>query len=196
MSPSDATNDSPSWLTRKAFLAVFGTFFVLLFLIVLIQINIATQMDDIEERLAYRAPGPQLDQTVWPKTDVHRQTVYVPSYSHIYYKGGRPFLLETTLSIRNTDPQHEIAIDLVRYYDTPGKLIKDFLNETLRLPPLASMDFLVKADDTSGGSGANFIVEWSAPEKVTPPLIEAVMVGVEGDNSISFVRSGIVLQSK
>ncbi len=196
MSPPESKPDSASWLTRKAFLVVFGTLFAVLFLIVLVQINIATQMDDIEERLAYRTPGPQIDQAAWPKTDIHRQTVYVPSYSHIYYKGGRPFLLETTLSIRNTDAQHEIAVDLVRYYDTPGRLIKDFLNEPLRLPPLASMDFLVKADDVSGGSGANFIVEWSAPEKVTPPLIEAVMVGIEGQNSISFVRSGIVLQSE
>ncbi len=196
MTASGSRSDGDSWLTRKIFLSVFGTFFALLFLVVLVQINIATQMDDIEERLAYRPPGPQFDQTALPATDVHKQTVYVPSYSHIYYKGGRPFLLETTLSIRNTDLEHEIAINLVRYYDTPGKLIKDFLNAPLRLPPLASMDFLVKAEDTSGGSGANFIVEWSSPEKVTPPLIEAVMVGVEGGNSISFVRSGIVLQSE
>ena len=196
MRPSDSKSDNNSWLTRKTFLTVFGTLFALLFIVVLVQINIATQMDDIEERLAYRAPGPQLDQATWPQVEVHRQTVYVPSYSHIYYKGGRPFLLETTLSIRNTDRQHEIAIDGVRYYDTPGKLIKDFLNVPLRLPSLASMDFLVKAEDTSGGSGANFIVEWSASKKVNPPLIEAVMVGVEGQSSISFVRPGIVLQSE
>ncbi len=50
------------------------------------------------------------------------------------------------------------------------------------------MDFLIKAEDASGGSGANFIVEWSAPGKANPPPIEAVMVGVEGQSSISFVR--------
>ena len=59
MTASGSRSDGDSWLTRKIFLSVFGTFFALLFLIVLVQINIATQMDDIEERLAYRPPGPQ-----------------------------------------------------------------------------------------------------------------------------------------
>lgn len=40
------------------------------------------------------------------------------------------------------------------------------------------------------------IVEWSAQNNMSPPLIEVLMVGAEGQNSISFVRPGIVLQSE
>ena len=47
------------------------------------------------------------------------QTIYVPAYSHIY-SGNRetPFLLTATVSIRNTDPKHQITITLVDYYET------------------------------------------------------------------------------
>ena len=41
---------------------------------------------------------------------VEGHTVYVPVYSHIYDKGGEPHLLETTVSIRNTNPEQPIEI--------------------------------------------------------------------------------------
>ena len=44
------------------------------------------------------------------------QTVYVPIYSHIYIGDReRPFLLAATLSIRNTDPDHQITVLSVNY---------------------------------------------------------------------------------
>jgi len=45
-----------------------------------------------------------------------------------------------------------------------------------------------------GGSGANFIVEWVSDTKVNQPVIEAVMVGIDGQSGISFVRPGFVIQ--
>ena len=79
--------------------------------------------------------------------------------------------METTLSIRNTDPQQAIVISAVRYFDTQGKLVKDHLAQALRLGPLESTEFLVEKRDVSGGSGANFVVEWSAEGAVNPPII-------------------------
>jgi hypothetical protein len=38
----------------------------------------------------------------------------VPRYSHISSSGGAGILLETTLSVRNTDLEHPIRIDRVR----------------------------------------------------------------------------------
>ena len=43
---------------------------------------------------------------------------------------------------------------------------------------------------SAGGVGANFLVDWVAEEPVQEPVIEAVMVGHEGNRSVSFVRSG------
>ena len=128
-------------------------------------------------------------------TDVDKDTlrihkaVYVPVYSHIYHDGGRPYLLETTLSIRNVDPNEPIYVSKAAYFDTDGKLSRDRLDRLIELDPLQTIEFLIERHDVSGGSGANFIVEWHAADKnVHAPLIEAVMVGRSGTNAISFVR--------
>ena len=106
------------------------------------------------------------------------------------------FLLETTLSIRNSDPNEDITIASVGYYDTNGSLIKNYLDKPLLLKPLATVEFLVAQKEIEGGSGANFIVEWISDTKVNQPVIEAVMVGTEGQTSISFVRTGITIEKK
>ena len=118
------------------------------------------------------------------------QVVYVPVYSHIYHQGGRELPLEATLSIRNTDPDDSIVVNSVRYYDTGGKMIKEYIERPAVLAPLASAEFLVDRRDTAGGAGANFLVEWVAEELVNEPIIEAVMVGTESNKAFSFSRSG------
>ncbi|QDU93494.1 DUF3124 domain-containing protein [Lignipirellula cremea] len=128
-----------------------------------------------------------------PATIVRGQTVYVPLYSHVYEGDGQRLLLAGTLSIRNTDSAAPISISSVKYYDTEGKLVRDFLPETLQVRPLGSTDFFVKQQDTAGGSGANFLVEWVADRPVHQPIIEAVMVGRSGSGISTFVRPGEVL---
>jgi hypothetical protein len=116
---------------------------------------------------------------------------YVPVYSHIYHDGGRPYLLETTLSIRNVDPNAPVYVSKVDYYDTEGSLSKQMLDRLIQLKPLQTIEFLIERHDVTGGSGANFIVEWHAADaEVHAPLIEAVMVGRSGTHAISFVRKG------
>ena len=152
-------------------------------------------MEDIEEKLQYTPP--QADSPAIPEESVVAgQTVYIPVYSHVYSQGGKPFLLEATLSIRNSDPGNAITIESVRYYNTDGKLIKSYLEKPLRLNPLATAEYLVEQKKIEGGSGANFMVQWVSNKKVNKPVIEAVMVGVEGQTSISFVRSGVVIKKQ
>ncbi len=193
----DTSNKSEkgSWLTNKGFLAFFGALFALIFITMLIVINVATQVEDIDEKLKYIPPQPKAAE-IPPKSVVTGQMVYVPVYSHIYAKGGKPFLLETTLSIRNSDPNEDITIASVGYYDTNGNLIKDYLDKPLLLKPLATVEFLVAQKEIEGGSGANFIVEWISDTMVNKPVIEAVMVGIEGQISISFVRTGVAIEKQ
>ena len=120
-----------------------------------------------------------------------RQLVYVPVYSHVYFEGGAPYLLETTLSIRNIDPDQAIYLTSVDYFDTDGKLVNTYLDQTIRLGPLQTIEFLVERRDSTGGSGANFLIEWLGERDSNKPLIEAVMVGTAGTNGISFGRTGI-----
>jgi hypothetical protein len=159
--------------------------------------------------LSFCAPGP--DQRAAPEPDstlqavndleevngVVGQTVYVPVYSHIYsYDKKRVIDLAATLSIRNTDEQHPIRLDSVRYFDSEGKLLREHLDQPARLGPMASTDFVVEQRDTAGGSGANFIVEWVAGEEVTPPVIESVMIGASSQQGISFVSTGRVIRER
>ncbi len=119
------------------------------------------------------------------------QTVYVPIYSHIYAgPQSRPINLATTFSIRNTDPEHWISIESVQYHSSDGKPVKYFLGKPMRLSPLASTRFMVKEEDTSGGSGASFIVKWKADTKVSVPIMQAVMVTTRSQLGISFVTRG------
>lgn len=110
------------------------------------------------------------------------QAVYVPIYSHIYHYNSQDQMmnLSATMSVRNTDPTNSIIITSVRYYDTDGQLVRQDVERPVALKSLASTSFFVAADDTSGGSGANFMVEWVAEETVSEPVIEAVMINTSG----------------
>ena len=117
------------------------------------------------------------------------QTLYVPVYSHVYVgRDKRAFNLACTLSIRNIDLDSPISIITVDYYNTEGALIRHFLDQTRVLAPLETMDFYIPERDTTGGSGANFIVRWGSPTAVDPPIVEAVMIGVDAGQGISFVK--------
>lgn len=119
------------------------------------------------------------------------QAVYVPDYSYVYHGGGQSrFPLTTTLSVRNTDPERSITLRSVRYYNTGGELTRRFLEEPRRLRPLGTEDFVVEEHDVSGGTGANFIVEWSANRPVSRPVIESVMIGTRSNQGISFTSRG------
>lgn len=122
------------------------------------------------------------------------QTIYVPAYSHIYV-GNReqPFLLTVTLSLRNTDPVQGLEIATVDYYDTKGKLLKKYLTKPITLGPFESTRYVIPQDDTSGGSGANFIVTWRSDKPVNPLMAEAVMIGAGQQQGVSFTSRGQVI---
>lgn len=122
------------------------------------------------------------------------QSIYVPAYSHIYI-GNRekPFLLTITLSIRNIDPSHAVSITVVDYYETQGKLLKKHVDKPIVLNPLESIRYIIPEKDKAGGSGANFIVEWKSDKPVNPPIVEAIMIGAQSTQGISFTSRGSVL---
>jgi len=162
------------------------------------------RLDAIEETVQYEPPrsyaAPNLDEYAAKGVSAAslpvRHTVYVPIYSHIYYDGGRPYLLEGTLSVRNADVKNILYLSAVHYYDTSGKLSKKYVDQLIRLEPLQTIEFLVERHDITGGSGANFIVEWRASDaSVEAPFVEAIMVGRSGTNAISFVSPGRTLSA-
>jgi hypothetical protein len=125
------------------------------------------------------------------------QTIYVPAYSHIYI-GDREmqFMLTVTLSIRNINLKDKIIISAVDYYETQGDHLKKILNKPVSLNPLGSERYIIPEKDKTGGSGANFIVEWKSDHPVNPPIVEAIMIGAKSGQGISFTSRGRVIVPK
>ncbi len=180
--------NGPYWLSLLAFMA----FAVLL----VVMTYVSVRLENIEEQLSRQAPAMSAELSESAQRPglgiqiVEGQTVYVPVYSHIYAEGGKPFPLEVTVSIRNSDPEHGITINSASYFDTKGEAIKEYVEGQLRLAPLETAEFLVGKQDARGGSGANFIVVWHADEPVYEPVMEAIMVGRSRNQDISFKSFG------
>lgn len=127
------------------------------------------------------------------------QSVYVPVYSHIWHGNldskGKPQTLQLSsmLSIRNTDLDDGLTVRSVRYYDTAGRMIREFLPQPARLGPMASTDMFVEHKDDTGGSGANFVVEWTAERPISTPVIEVVNAYFFGPHSLAFTSPGKVI---
>lgn len=94
------------------------------------------------------------------------------------------------LSIRNISPENSIIITKVEYYDTNGKLIKNYIDHSFSLDKMSSKDFVIPESDLSGGVGANFLVEWKSTIPLAAPIMESIMLGTVGTKAFSFSSRG------
>lgn len=124
------------------------------------------------------------------------QSLYLPIYSHLYHgdvnpRTGKPSetLVSTHVSIRNTDPIAGMKVISARYYNTDGKLLREFLAQPQAIPPLGTYELYVPRSDSSGGSGANFIIDWVADKPVNPPLVEALHADIREARTLLFVTT-------
>jgi hypothetical protein len=137
-------------------------------------------------------PAAQIPMDI-PWTD----TFYVPVYSDIYSGDeDRRFQLTITLSIRNTSLSDTLFVTQVDYYNTKGALVRSYLEKPTLLQPLETKEFLVKKSDTSGGSGANFIVACGGNHAQLDPLVQAVMISTTSRQGLSFTTEGISIAQK
>lgn len=117
--------------------------------------------------------------------------VYVPVYSNIYQRTRNDRTsLTSTLSIHNTSETDTLFISRIDYFNTEGKLVKKYLGSTIYLNTFETVEYVVDELDESGGSGANFVIEWYGNKKLNP-LFQAVMIGGLGNKSFSFTTNGV-----
>ncbi|MCF7985696.1 MAG: DUF3124 domain-containing protein [Thiohalocapsa sp.] len=182
-SSTTAKQESPANLLKTA-LATIAVIILILALGL-----IGNQLYEIEEQLARDVPLAVAEGASLPAhVVVGGRAVYVPAYSHIYTGQGTPTPLAVTLSVRNTDPEHAIRIERVRYFDGEGRQLREMTEDgPVALKPMQTHALLIEQQQGGGGSGANFLVEWSAEETVNRPIIEAIMVG---DGGLSFKSRG------
>ncbi|MEQ9008954.1 MAG: DUF3124 domain-containing protein [Ekhidna sp.] len=125
----------------------------------------------------------------------YEDVIYVPIYSDIYFDANnQKTLLAATLSIRNTSSTDSIFISKIDYFNTTGDLVRTYLTNQISLPPMATINYVIEREDDAGGSGANFIVKLSAKSTNVRPLIQAVMVGQNGNKGFAFSTDGYSLK--
>lgn len=131
------------------------------------------------------------------------QSLYLPIYSHLYHgdvnpRTGKPSetLVSTHVSIRNTDPALAVTIISARYYNTDGKLLREFLAKPQAIPPLGTFELYVPRSDSSGGSGANFMIDWTAERPTNPPLVEALHADIREARTLLFVTTARPIQTR
>ncbi len=192
-------NDVDAFMRRLEWL-IGGAIAIVLIPVLIYVVYLNRRFDAFEETLQHNPPdallsdeGGRRDLYHLASNPVEGQVVYVPAYSHIYHTEGEPLLLTITLSVRNTSLDSDITVKSVRYFDTRGVEVRSYLANPVRLPALATTEILIERDDASGGSGANFLVEWYADSAVTEPIIEAVMIDTTSQQGISFARRGSVI---
>lgn len=121
--------------------------------------------------------------------------VYVPAYSSISsFTGETQMNLAIDLSVRNTDPANSIIISYIDFYNTEGRVSKKFLEKPIKIAPMATVNFHIARNDTSGGIGANFYLRWNAETDVNEPFIEAIMLGAAGTQGYSWSSQGLVVK--
>lgn len=129
------------------------------------------------------------------------QSLYLAIYSHLYHgdvhpKTGKPSetLVSTHVSIRNTDTATPMKVTAARYYNTEGKLLREFLPRPQSIPPLGTYELYVPRSDSSGGSGANFIIDWSAEKAINTPIVEALHADIREARTLLFVTTARPIQ--
>ena len=123
--------------------------------------------------------------------------IYVPIYSNIYIdRTNSEHLLSATLSIRNTSINDTLYISKIDYYNTDGNLVKRYIDKSISLNPLGTVNYFIEREDKSGGSGANFIVELNAENSNIRPLIQAIMIGNFNNKIFAFSSDGYSIKTK
>lgn len=118
-------------------------------------------------------------------------TSYLSVYSQIYSETEhRTHNLTSTISMRNTNLQDTIYIKKAEYFDTKGNPIRTYFDEPIYIKPMETVEIVIDEKDQSGGTGANFLFQWSIKPYAHEPYFEGVMISTSGQQGLSFTTQG------
>lgn len=161
------------------------------FFVFFILIYACDQTNQKEERELISTDHHLTTPTIFSDSVYKRKKIYVPVYSDIYQRTrNERTSLTSTLSIHNTSETDTLFISRIDYYNTAGKLVRKYIESPIFLNTFETIEYVVGEDDTTGGSGANFVIEWYGNEKLNP-IFQAVMIGGLGNKSFSFTTDGV-----
>ncbi|MEC3964767.1 DUF3124 domain-containing protein [Flagellimonas halotolerans] len=116
---------------------------------------------------------------------------YLSVYSEIYSETEhRTHALTSTISMRNTNLRDTIYIHKAEYFDTEGNPIRTYFDEPIYIKPMETVEIVIDEKDKSGGTGANFLFNWSIKPTSHEPYFEGVMISTSGQQGLSFTTEG------
>jgi hypothetical protein len=124
-------------------------------------------------------------------------STYLPVYSQVYSKTEKQtFDLTVMVSLRNMNPETDIFLTKINYYDSGGQLIRNYLKAPVALAPMETTEIVITENDNSGSTGGNFIFDWQIKVDKDPPLFQAVMTSTKGQQGLSYITNGVHLNQR
>jgi hypothetical protein len=96
--------------------------------------------------------------------------------------------------MRNVYEGDTLIINSSKYYNTKGELIRSYFDKPIYIAPLETVNIVVDEDDLEGGTGANFIFDWSSHKSLPEPYFDAVMISYGSGQGVSFTSHGIKIK--
>lgn len=116
---------------------------------------------------------------------------YLSVYSQIYSQTEHTTHdLTATISMRNTSLRDTLYIDKAEYFNTDGKSIRTYFDQTIFISPMETVEIVIDEIDKEGGTGANFLFYWQLKPGSHEPLFEAIMISTSGQQGLSFTSQG------
>lgn len=118
-------------------------------------------------------------------------TTYLSMYSQIYSQSQEKIYgLTNIISIRNTSLTDSVFMDRIDLYESNGELARSYIEKSVFLLPMETLEIIINQKDRIGGTGGNFIFDWRTKKNVPEPLFEAVMISTYNGQGLSFVTQG------
>ena len=130
-----------------------------------------------------------------PADSLSTGSTYLSVYSEIYsLTEHKTHNLTATVSLRNMNRLDTVYINRAEYFNTTGHLIRTYFEGPIYIAPMETVEIVIDEMDKAGGSGANFMFDWSVVPAAHAPLFEAVMISTSGQQGLSFTSQGFNVQ--
>ncbi|MDO6492169.1 MULTISPECIES: DUF3124 domain-containing protein [unclassified Cellulophaga] len=116
---------------------------------------------------------------------------YLSVYSQVYSQSEHTTHdLTATVNMRNTSNTDTLYILNAEYFNTAGKLIRNYNSKPIYVAPMESVAIVIDEHDKEGGTGGNFVFNWKINKLTSKPLFEGVFISTKGQQGLSFVTQG------
>lgn len=129
--------------------------------------------------------------TISPNQSLETGSTFLSIYSQIFLRTANDQAeLTSTVSIHNANLKDKIYINKAVYYNTEGEPIRTYFDDPIYINPMETVQIIIDGIDNEGGTGANFVFDWSIKPGTNEPIMEAIMISTYSSQGISFVTTG------